>query len=163
MCLGIFLLSPQSLPPFPIPLFITWVFLISALSSHHCSFLPFHWSTSLHPFTGGWHGEKCHWAQSSYLLLTFYWCCKTGGKSSPSRHPWERPGGYRTERLRNWDNNPSLIQNWLIQIPITHTNWSQTRARHRPRSWLLSILVFHEWSSKHLQKVRLHQLHFIRN
>lgn len=68
--------------------------------------------------------EKGHWAQSSHLLLTFHWCCKIGGKSSPSKHPWERPGGWRIEGDRNWDNNPSLIQNWVIQIPITHTNWS---------------------------------------
>lgn len=64
------------------------------LVPHHHILLFFHCSTFLHPFVRVWHERKHHWAQSSHLLA-FHQCCKIGGKSSPSRRPWERPGGWR--------------------------------------------------------------------
>lgn len=87
-------ISPQSPPPFPIPFFATWMFVISALSLPPPQFTPFplfHFPPS---FCGKVAWGKHHWAQSSHLLA-FHWCCKIGGKSHPSRCPWERPGGWR--------------------------------------------------------------------
>lgn len=43
-----------------LPPFLPQLFLISALPPYHHSLLPFHCSTFLHPFVGGWHERKHH-------------------------------------------------------------------------------------------------------
>lgn len=85
-----------------VPLFVTQMFIISALPFDCHGFFSLSFDLLPHALLLGAGMVKGHWTQSSYLPLTFLGGCKMGDKSSPCMCPAET---WRLEnRLRNWDN-----------------------------------------------------------